>query len=332
MDNPDLLALIKNSFSEAELKALCFGIGIDYEDLPALGRSGKIIELLRYCHQYDRLPDLLEALAQERPHITWPDPVQPYTLDFLLGQKAAPLLPYEPETVPVSAGSFWMGSDDYEGEAPRHQVELPAYFIGKYPVTNWQYAEFIRQTKRPSPNTPDWFLGQPVKARQDHPVVGVSWYDALDYCQWLSEITGKTYRLPTEAEWEKAARGTDGRIYPWGNEWQEGMCNQGGTGVTAVTAYDAHLSLYGCTDMVGNVQQWTSTLWGSDRRQSDYPYPYRPDAREQLDADDARYRLRRIYRGSIFNDAFSQCRCSARGHDRPKSAPITRGFRLARQP
>ena len=128
--------------------------------------------------------------------------------------------PFEPETVYIPAWPFLMGSKAGEGiresETPQHQVTIPAYRIGVYPVTVAHYAEFVKRTRADSP--PDkkvWFLGKPI-AKQNHPVTQVSWHEAVAYCRWLSKETGRRYRLPTEAEWEKAAAGTNACRYPWG--------------------------------------------------------------------------------------------------------------------
>ncbi len=103
------------------------------------------------------------------------------------------------------------------------------------------------------------------RSKEDHPVVNVTWHDAVAYCKWLAGVTGKAYRLPSEAEWEKAARGTDGRIYPWGDEWHRMRCNASGGkrgGTTRVGNYSPlGDSPYGCADMVGNVCEWTRSLY-----------------------------------------------------------------------
>ncbi len=190
--------------------------------------------------------------------------------------RAKPRLPYEPETVLIPSGPFWMGSEPgdniSEHETPRHQVILKSYHIGHTPVTNRQYAEFIKRV--PDQQDPKgWFLRKPPADRLDHPVTEVSWYDAMAYCAWLSEMSGRPYRLPSEAEWEKAARGDDGRIYPWGTEWVDGRCNVGNSGTTAVTAFVDGASPAGCLDLLGNVQEWTQTLWGNDLNMSEYLLP-----------------------------------------------------------
>jgi len=118
-----------------------------------------------------------------------------------------------PEMVTVPAGHFWMGSDKRidkdarDDELPQHRLYLPGYRIGKYSVTNEEYAAFLAATGHRDPY--NWNERQ---SKLDHPVTGVAWLDATAYCRWLSEARGRAYRLPSEAEWEKAARGSDGRI------------------------------------------------------------------------------------------------------------------------
>lgn len=237
-------------------------------------------------------------------------------------------LPFEPETVLIPAGVFWMGSDtDAPNEAPRHQVQLPDFRMGKYPVTNDQYAEFLtRNWRQEEPKRAGWFVRKPPPRKEDHPVVSVSWHDAVAYCQWLSEATDRTYRLPTEAEWERTARGCDGRRYPWGDMWQT-VANVAGSATTPVTAYTAGASSEGCLDMMGNAEEWTNTVWGVDINECDYPYPYRgDDGRNGL--DDYTLRMRRIHRGGSFKNSALEIRCSRRGNAAPDSAILWRGFRI----
>jgi formylglycine-generating enzyme required for sulfatase activity len=128
----------------------------------------------------------------------------------------------EPEMILIPAGEFLMGSDPQQdrdaqdNEQPQHRLHLPDYYLAKTPVTHAQYRVFVRATGHKAPQ--GWTNSTPPPNKEDHPVVEVSWYDARDYCQWLSQVTGRDYRLPSEAEWEKGARGIDGRIYPWGNQ------------------------------------------------------------------------------------------------------------------
>jgi formylglycine-generating enzyme required for sulfatase activity len=259
-----------------------------------------------------------------------------------------PRLPYEPETILIPAGPFLMGSlpgpDTPAEELPQHQVLLPAYEIGKYPVTNEQYAEFVKQNRQNN----DYF---PVKAgwtrtsrtppedKLDHPVVGISWFDARAYCDWLSQRSGRRYRLPSEAEWEKAASwaetagAADGtgekRIYPWGNDWDAGRCNTHNEATTPVTAYPNGASYYGCYDMAGNVQEWTSSLWGTNLQQTDFPYPYQvDDGREEMNGP---YRPFRIHRGGSFIDAPANLRNTTRNKYDPEGESSRRGFRVVRE-
>jgi len=254
----------------------------------------------------------------------------PATIQLDLLKPEIPHLPFEPETVLVPAGVFLMGSHQADApahETPQHEVELKAYRIGKYPVTNAQYAEFIKQTKQAAPQKSGWFGKSPPKDKLNHPVVGVSWYDAAAYCAWLSEQTGRKYRLPTEAEWEKAARGTDGRSYPWGEEWDSTRCNCSASGTMPVDAYPSGQSPYGCLDMLGNVWEWTTTLWGSDWKVAEFSYPYRPDdGREDIKAGAS---LHRLFRGGSFEDEAALLRCSLRRWYAPDHADKTRGFRVA---
>ncbi len=179
-----------------------------------------------------------------------------------------------PEMMFVSAGEFLMGSSAadidamlsdshdslqkwYAGEQPQHTVYLADYYIAKTPVTNAQYRAFIKATDHQPPW--HWEDGLPPFARDEHPAARVSWYDALAYCQWLTRLTGQAHCLPSEAQWEKAARGANGSLYPWGNEFDAAKCNcveAGECATTPVEAYAQGASPYGVLDMAGNVWEW----------------------------------------------------------------------------
>jgi formylglycine-generating enzyme required for sulfatase activity len=166
------------------------------------------------------------------------------------------------EMILIPAGKFLMGSDErMPDEGPEHTVNLKAYWIDKYEVTNAQYKKFIDATGRRSP---DHFRNRTYpEGKADHPVTFVNWYDATDYCTWAGK------RLPTDAEWEKAARGTDGRMFPWGDEFDINKANtpqrwakMGMTGdTTPVGSFEGGKSPYGVYDMSGNVWEWTSSWY-----------------------------------------------------------------------
>ncbi len=275
------------------------------------------------------------VIAGRDVHITFVQGAAPSKIE------EKPLLPFEPKTILIPAGPFIMGSATGEViEQPQHTLTLPAFKIGQYPVTNAQYAEFIKREKRQKAPA-HWSLRQPPADKLDHPVVGVSWDEAQAYCHWLSQLeTGRSYRLPTEAEWEKAARGADGRVYPWGNNWEEGRCNAVSHDTTTTPVlirtpdgvqpyYPQGNSPYGCSDMSGNAQEWTGTLWGDDPRKSKFPYPYASaDGREDPEADQHLPHVFRIHRGGSFRDRPSKLTCSARGYAHSKDKSDERGFRL----
>ena len=156
----------------------------------------------------------------------------------------------------IPEGEFVMGTNSERADIqnqPQHKVYLPNYYIDKYPVTNAQYARFVASTKRRPPL--DWENGKIPDNKLLHPVTMVSWFDARSYC----EFRGK--RLPTEAEWEKAARGTEGRRWPWGEVMEPARLNTyynvGST--TVVTRYNNGTSVYGVFDLAGNVSEWTAS-------------------------------------------------------------------------
>src|SRR5262249_5019358 len=157
--------------------------------------------------------------------------------------------------------------------------------------------------------------------RPDHPVVNITWSAARAYAVWLAQLTGASWRLPTEAEWEKAARGTQGRIYPWGNQWDKTRANtkEGGpSDTTAVGTYPTGASPYGVQDMAGNVWEWTSTLYGS------YPYS-QDDGRENPDSAG-----NRVLRGGSWNNGREQARAAYRLVNAPDVVFAVNGFRLVR--
>lgn len=196
-----------------------------------------------------------------------------YYDDSRIGGKPNPM-------VKVPAGKFLMGSDErLSDEGPRHTVNLKAFWIDKYEVTHLQYKRFIDATGRRSP---DHFVNRTFPAgKSDHPIVFVSWHDAKAYCEWAGK------RLPSDEEWEKAARGTDGRMFPWGNAFDIDRVNSpvrwtrlkrdGDT--TPVGAFPDGVSPYGAYDMSGNVWEWTASWYraypGNTRASENYGEQYR---------------------------------------------------------
>ncbi len=228
------------------------------------------------------------------------------------------------EFVRVPAGQFSMGSDSITAdEKPQHTVEIPYdYWISKYPVTNEQFAQFAAAAKYKF-DQGDW------KRKPNHPVVNVSWRDAVAYGRWLNELTrgelqGLTLRLPTEAEWEKAARGADGRTYPWGNDFDRNKCNSregGKNGTTPVGACSPQGdSPYGAADMAGNVWEWCHSLYK--------PYPYQAsDGRENEAGDNSR-----VLRGGAFDSSQIGARCAFRYVVPPGNRFGDFGFRVVVSP
>jgi formylglycine-generating enzyme required for sulfatase activity len=270
-------------------------------------------------------------------HLHWVDLFEPDGLEYLkrslddeIGKRQ---LPFEPELILIPAGEFLMGSDPEkdknadEDEQPRHTLYLPGYYLAKTPVTNAQYAAFAKATDRERPK--DWEGGILPDGKEDHPVVEVTWHDAVAYCNWLAEVTGKAYRLPSEAEWEKGARGTDGRVYPWGNEWDPKRCNseEGSPGdTTPVDAYPEGASPYGLLDMAGNVWEWTRSLWGKEWGKPDFKYPYKPDdGRENLEAGSD---VMRVLRGGSWFYDQRYARCASRYRSIPGGFGNLVGFRV----
>lgn len=218
--------------------------------------------------------------------------------------------------------------ESYREESPQSMVTLPAFEIAATPVTNALYAQFVAATGAPPPIT--WRGSSPPVDLHDHPVVDVSWHDAQAFCGWLTGERQKaesrrnppsSFRLPTEAEWEHAARGTDGRVFPWGDEWDGERANTRESGygsTTPVGAFPGGASPYGCLDMAGNVWEWTSTL--------DALYPYDPaDGREDPAAAG-----RRILRGGCYANPHGFARCACRFRLPPAVRNEFLGFRLAR--
>ena len=224
------------------------------------------------------------------------------------------------EFVWVPAGQFIMGSNEgFLDERPQRRVYLDGYWIGKYEVTVAQFRRFCEATGREMPRAPEW-------GWQDaHPVANVTWHDAAAYAEWSG------CRLPTEAEWEKAARGADGRLYPWGNVWDVENCNNysdhnpAGDGyqqtqTAPVGSYPSGASPYGCLDMAGNVWEWCRDWYSSTY------YSVSPSTDPQGSTSGSV----RVLRGGSWNSYDDLCRAAFRYDNSPSFTYDSSGFRLAR--
>jgi formylglycine-generating enzyme required for sulfatase activity len=205
--------------------------------------------------------------------------------------------------IEIPAGSFWMGTDLTQDpvaaspdwldwamltECPQHSVTLDGFRITRYPITNAQWKAFLDDSGYVWPDRDRLWSGGLPAGKEWHPVTWVTWHDALAFCRWAG------VRLPSDAEWEKAARGDDRRLYPWGNQAPTpalaNYADQVGD-TTSVDRYPDGRSPYGVYDMAGNTWEWISTLWGRDKDDPEFRHPYRPDdGRESLD-DSTRLRM-----------------------------------------
>ncbi|HNS03945.1 MAG TPA: SUMF1/EgtB/PvdO family nonheme iron enzyme [Anaerolineae bacterium] len=252
---------------------------------------------------------------------------------------------------PVVAGEFLMGNTKktdpqaFEDEMPQHRFTLPAFAIGKYPVTNIQFDAFVADggytekwrecwTKagwmwKGNRSGPEKYGG--VHDLANHPVVGVRWYEAVAFCNWLGEKLGREVALPSEAQWERAARHTDGRRYPWrGSEITPDHANYAETGIgmtSAVGIFPRGAAECGALDMSGNVWEWTRSLWGKDFTEPSFVYPYDPADRRREDMD-APLDILRVVRGGSYYDSAWNVRCAIRGWYYPNLREGYNGFRV----
>ena len=252
--------------------------------------------------------------------------------------------------VEIPEGPFLMGSDPqtaksaYEHEQPQHELSLPTFYLARYPVTVAQFRAFVEDSGHQPAGE------ESHEGLLNHPVVNVSWRAAMEYCEWLAEKLrthddtpeplgtllrdgsgdGKPWRivLPSEAEWEKAARGADGRVYPWGNDFDLEKANvEMNVGhTTPVGCFPKGDSPLNCSDMAGNVWEWTRSLWGEDVDKPAFPYPYDSrDGREDVTSGD---KVLRVLRGGSFYYTGRCSRCAYRYRLSPHFRYYDIGFRL----
>jgi len=217
------------------------------------------------------------------------------------------------QMVNVPAGEFLMGSEEFGPESPQRRIYLPSYYIDQYPVTNAEYKQYMCATRAMPPR--HWGGFDVPTGLEQHPVHRISWFEAVQYCEWAGK------RLPTEAEWEKAARGTDGRRWPWGDIFDEDNALVWDRGeYTMTAAVDAHpggASPYGVYEMAGNVEEWCADWYDA------YPgSTYRGKAFGQTF---------KVLRGgnSFFTQNHARCayRCFTRPEDSGIDGVVGCGFR-----
>ena len=229
----------------------------------------------------------------------------------------------QPSSKPLSGmalipeGEFVMGSNErWDDEAPEHISSTKAFYMDLNEVTNSDYEKFVVATQQMTPY--HWPEGNIPKRKEQHPVVYVSWFDASNYCKWAGK------RLPTEQEWEKAARGQDGLIYPWGNQWTLDKSNhpyKTSTGTESIGSYPEGRSPYGLNDMSGNVWEWVDSYY--------LPHPGNPVTRAEYGKD------KRVLKGGSWFDCLSYgCGLSAPTFNRSFFTPEVKnnsfGFRCAK--
>ena len=252
-----------------------------------------------------------------------------------------------PDLARIPAGDFLMGaSNAQDDERPVHRVYVSEFFIARFPVTNDEYARFISATGHRAPSIRElpliasggrdglfeelaaayvWEDGHPPAGHGSHPVVLVPYDDAVAYCRWLSDALGRIARLPTEAEWEKAARGgTDGQRYPWGDDIDPSrgnflsdpaVKNERGTRPTGTYPPNG----YGLYDMAGNVWEWVSDWYASD-------YYSISDSRNPRGPESGSMRI--VRGGSWVNEDIGMLRCAYRHQVPPDTYAHSVGFRI----
>ncbi len=227
-----------------------------------------------------------------------------------------------PEMVNIPAGEFIMGSETgYKNEPPPRRVFVDDFAIAKYPLTNVQYQAFLEAN--PEQRPPKGWTGIDYPAgRGDHPVVFVNSENAQAYAAWLSRQSGHEFRLPTEAEWEKAARGERGNVYPWGEVFEDERCNSKDSGrgdTTPVGVFDDGSSPYGVMDMAGNVWEWCADWYSAE-------YYVAAPARNPQGPEEGKTR---VTRGGSWDCSGASARCSFRNASHPVTCHDDLGVRLA---
>lgn len=272
-----LLDQLDKGFSMDGLEELCFVLGVDIDNLAGTNKRGKMRSLLMQYAREGRLQLVVDAARDNLPNRDWHDVPASFEVEFRRSEvsrldgeqpeKPKPRKPFEPELVEVEKDTFMMGVGTLGGAEPSHderyEIELPRFQISINPITNAEYSHYLKQTKSTAPSELGWDdLTRPSPDQDVQPLSGVTWYEAIEYCRWLSAGTGREYSLPSEAEWERAAR-LEGD--PLG--------------------------------LQSGIREWTTTLWGEKSRQPDERFlpPWRAD--DNRDDLQANSQIRRVTRG-----------------------------------
>lgn len=268
----------------------------------------------------------------------WPDEAEPIMIRIPAGTYQVGLSQKwcERLTATSEQAQHWYEEGYFQREQPQHPVALAGFYLGKYPVTVGEYRSFIEaggyeashfwstaawswlsENGRCQPSSWD----DPGRISDDRlPVTGVSWYEAQAYCRWLSAVCRTSFRLPTEFEWEAAARGPKGLLYPWGNDFDGSFCNYSASGFGRPTPVGAFSTAgdgpWGMVDMAGNVSEWTSSTF----------QPYLANLQAMIDPDEPQ---ERVTRGGSWHSPALRLRCTARGYNDPDFSDNDLGFRLA---
>ena len=280
------------------------------------------------------LPALLAIMADRAADLPWRiaagnavalagdpriDPMNPAMISVSGGVAMIGLDPAQIDAVTESLSHLGIDRGWIAKEAPRHALALRPYRIARYPVTNLEYRAFLLATGYPELPT-GWAMRRYPAERANHPVYTVSALAADTYAAWLSDATGRAFRLPTEAEWEHAA-GPDGRAFPWGNTFDPALCNTAECGLFDTSPVGVFLggeSPFGASDMGGNVEEYTADRFA--------PYPGAELIRDHLVQIHGDYR---VARGGCFSRFGDLARTRRRHGHNPRSAAYAMGFRLA---
>jgi len=226
----------------------------------------------------------------------------------------------EPFLVSIPEGSFLMGSDDgQDNERPIHRVWIDRFHLAAHQVINADYARFLHSTKK----FPPPFWDDPNFNHPQQPVVGVSWHEAFAYCEWLKQMTGRAYRLPSEAEWERAARGgLESARFPWGEAPPESLPNYAQRWLTGPEPVGQSApNSYGLFDICANVHEWCADWYAADY------YAASPERNPGGPASG----IRRSSRGGSWRHHIKVTRCAARSSIPPEFQYADYGFRVALQ-